>query len=87
MVCIPGASHRIASCQVEADSVTTCRRSSRSYQALCRTPWWPGWQPVSKLVWLGNVTVGREANGSVAESRPVLDQPAIVGASPLEAMS
>ena len=70
------------SCQVAGDSVTTWRPAARSYQALCRTPWCPGWTPVFNVVWLARVTVGREAKAPWASEVPRAMRPARWGMRP-----
>ena len=57
----------------------TCSPVARSYQALCRIPWWPGWRPVRIDVWFARVTVGSPAIAPYAYDGARRHQPSDVG--------
>ena len=58
---VPGVTESMAHGHVAFELVMICLPWARSYQALLRMPWCPGWRPVRIEVWLASVIVGRLA--------------------------
>ena len=84
---VPGSSDCIAHGQVAFELVITCLPSARSYQALLRMPWRPGWRPVMIVVWFASVIVGSDAIAPWPIAVPIAMMRATFGASPRAAMS
>src|SRR5687768_17129745 len=87
MVSTPGARYDAAFAHVSPEFVMIWRPAARSYHALCRMPWWPGWHPVSTVVWLASVTVGIDDIAPQRYAVPSSISRATFGASPLAARS
>ena len=68
--------------QVAGELVMTCWPMARSYQALWRIPWWPGWAPVRMVVWLASVTDGSDAMAPWPKPVPMASRRARLGTSP-----
>src|SRR3954447_18581309 len=87
MVSIPSFRKCIEVAHVSFEFVMICDCVFRSYHALLRMPWCPGWQPVRIAVWFANVTVGSDAIAPCRNDVRIAMRRATFGASPRAAMS